>query len=75
MELPLSMDSVLQLDVQALRGSNKKVTTGPPLWKPPHLTQYFVQCTISCNGTAVFTSFELPFSKHTHTYIVTDSDS
>lgn len=64
--------SVLQLDVQALRGYNKKVTTGRPLWKPPHLTQYFVKCTVSCNWTAFFTSFN--FSKHAQTYIIAASD-
>lgn len=52
---------VLQLDEQALRGTNKIVTAAPPVWQPPHLTLYFVKWTISYNWTAIFTSLKLPF--------------
>lgn len=52
---------VLQLDEQALRGTNKIVTAAPPVWQLPHLTLYFVKWTISYNWTAIFTSLKLPF--------------
>lgn len=55
--------SVLQLDKQALRGTNKIITANPPLWWPPHLTLYFVKWTIRCKRTTIFTSLMSPFSK------------
>lgn len=39
---PVKGHCVLQLDEQALRGTNKILTAGPSLWLPPHLTLYFV---------------------------------